>query len=316
MDDTELQDALMEIDAYDSYNTKSAEVEANAAADEAPVPTEVVLDADPVPTEVNLEEAAGTDAKSKLKAHKNALDEQVRQDVQRMAKEMGVDYEDLFAASGGPTPDEVETSAEKKREAKDPQAEQKEAKAARPSAPPAPVKRQEDVKPAAPRTQEDRQQELKAQAKQNETPKPAAKAEAKADAPKAAAPAAPKPKAAEPHKAEAAHKQPQELHRSPEAQSLRNHAEAAAMKARGNPESREQFGKEAVRGYEMGEMDKARNDPNRGKPVYHVEDYGKIPLRAPAPTNREVSPVIEQMHRNGQINDRDYQNMVNAIKGQ
>ncbi len=322
MDDPEMQDALSEIDAYDNYNTKRAEVEANAAADDAPMPTVISLDdVDPVPTEVNLEAPADA-AKGKLKAHKNALDEQVKQDVMRMAKEMGVDYEDLFAAAGGPTPDEVETSAEKKREAKDPQAEQKEpVHQSKPAPAPVPQRRKEAVQAAAPRAPEARHAELKAQAQQHSTPKPAAKAEEK-PAPKAEAKAeAPKAKAsAAPHKAETAHGQAPTLHRSPSAQRLHDEAWAASMRASSDPSKREQYGKEAVHKLGMEELEQQRNSPDRGKAHYpHLENPKMPPSGAPAPTphyNREVSPVLEQMHRNGQINDADYRNMVKAIRGE
>lgn len=302
MDDPELQGAMDEIDAYDAYNTKRAEVEANAAADDAPVPTEVSLDdVAPVPDQVDLNTAVdeAADKKEKVKAHKNALDELVRQSVHRMAKEMGVDYEDLFAASGGPTPDEVEPAAEKKAEAKDPKAEQKEAvhKA------PAPVRRQEQVQPGGRRDVEDFHQQYQTQAKHNATPAP--KAPEKKETPKEAPKSEHKPAPAQP-KAEDSSPETPALHRSESAQRLKNEAEAAAMRGRANPENREQYRMDAVRASDM-------KDPNRDKMIFHDAPKPVAPTMG-AP-RREVDPVIEQMHRNGQINDHDYQRMVEAIKG-
>lgn len=82
--------------------------------EEAPIPQEVVLpeaeatEGDPVPQEVSLQLDPELEALAERKRRVRELDAQIKADAEEYAQARGMKYEDLFAKSDAPMPEEVD----------------------------------------------------------------------------------------------------------------------------------------------------------------------------------------------------------------
>lgn len=86
--------------------------------EEAPIPQEVVLpeaeaaEGDPVPQEVSMQLDPELEALAERKRKVRELDAQIKADAEAYAKSLGMEYEDLFAKSDAPLPEEVDLEEE------------------------------------------------------------------------------------------------------------------------------------------------------------------------------------------------------------